>query len=217
MATRETRRARGQRRADEVLRRLINELRVSRQIAGLSQRALAAEMGWSKSELARLGAFKYPSVSVVRMCELASALGFELSGSLHPLGDGVRDRGQSAAIDRLLGQLHRSYTHRREVPFPVLGDLRSWDLVLRLASYRIGVEVETRVRYVQELVRRIRQRERHGGVDQIVVVLADTVHNRALIGSLRAALGDQYSASPRAIMRAMCAGERLPRSGVILI
>ena len=54
MATRETRLQRGRRLGTQTLRRLINELRDERQLAGLSQRALANQLGISQAELSRL-------------------------------------------------------------------------------------------------------------------------------------------------------------------
>jgi hypothetical protein len=90
-------------------------------------------------------------------------------------------------------------------------------MVLRLESYLVGVEAETRIRDVQELVRRLRQRERDGGADEILLVLANSAHNRALVEELRAALGDRYATAPKVLLHCLRAGRRLPGSGVILI
>jgi hypothetical protein len=90
-------------------------------------------------------------------------------------------------------------------------------MVLRLESYLVGVEAETRIRDVQELVRRLRQRERDGGADEILLVLANSAHNRALVEELRAALGDRYATAPKVLRHCLRAGRRLPGSGVILI
>ena len=103
------------------------------------------------------------------------------------------------------------------MPFPNSFDRRSWDLVLKLENDLVGVEAETRVRDVQELVRRVRQRERDGGVDEIVIVLANSAHNRAVAEGLRAALGERYATSPTAIRRALRTGTRIPGSGVLLV
>ena len=97
-------------------------------------------------------------------------LGLELAVALHPVGDPVRDKGHQALLNRFRGQLSTGITVRAEVPLPSPGDPRAWDLVLRLEEVLIGVEAETRVRDLQALVRRIHQRQRDGGVDEIVLV-----------------------------------------------
>jgi transcriptional regulator with XRE-family HTH domain len=217
MATRETRRERGRRRGDETIRRIVGELRQARQAAGLSQRALASEAGWTQSELHRFERAEFIGVALPRLCALASALDLEMSATLHPIGEGLRDKGQQALLKRIDVLIHASYSRNREVPFPKLGDLRSWDMVIRLDDYLVGLEAETRVRDIQALVRRIRQREQHGGVDDILVVLADTAHNRAVIDELRESLGQPYATSPRELLGALRAGKRLPGSGVVLL
>ncbi len=107
-----------------------------------------------------------------------------------------------------------------EVLLPGIGDRRSWDRLLRLIgneSQIVGADLETRIRDVQALVRRTRERERDGGVDEILLVLSDSATNRLLIGQLREALGDRYSTRPRAVLAALREGRRLPGSGVVIL
>ncbi len=217
MASRETRQERGRRRGDDVLRRLVSELRTARQAAGLSQKAVAGDAGWTQSELHRLERHEFSSVSLPRLAAVASVLGYELSANLYPIGAGLHDRGQQALLSRLEMHVHALFEKTREVPFPNVHDLRSWDLVLKLGSFLVGVEAETRVRDIQELVRRVRQREADGGVDEILIVLSDSAHNRLVVDELREALGARYAASPRLLLKALRSGQPLPASGVILI
>ena len=217
MATRETRLQRGRRLGTQTLRRLINELRDERQLAGLSQRALANQLGISQAELSRLEQFGFSAVPLIRLSEMASILGLELSASLHRKGDAVRDSGQQAAVKRILECVSPAYIISREALLPNVGDQRSWDILLRLESLLVGLEVETRIRDVQALVRRIRERERDGGVDDVLLVLSDTSHNRELVGQLRDALGPRFATPPKLILAALRAGEPVPGSGVILI
>lgn len=83
--------------------------------------------------------------------------------------------------------------------------------------YLVGVDIESRVWDVQSIVRRTRARERDGQVDRILIVLADTAHNRRVADELRRALGPDYATGARRLLRALRAGERLAGSGVILI
>lgn len=155
-------------------------------------------------------------VSVVRLAEVASLLGLELSATLHPSGEPIRDRGHQALVGRFRGELAPTWTVKAEVLLPPPWDRRSWDLILRLAELLVGVEAETRIRDIQALVRRIRARERDGGVDEIVVLLSDSAANRRLAPELRIALGERYVTSPRVLLAALRAGRPLPGSGVVL-
>ena len=159
----------------------------------------------------------FPAVPLVRLSEIASVLGLELTLGLHPLGDPIRDRGHQALIARFVALVAGAYRIAREVPLPTPGDLRSWDVMLRLGELLIGVEAETRVRDIQALVRRIRARERDGGVGEILLVLADTAYNRRVVSELREALGERFKTSPRILLAALRAGRSLPGSGVILV
>ncbi|MDP9257053.1 MAG: hypothetical protein M3Q31_10915 [Actinomycetota bacterium] len=155
---------------------------------------------------------------IVKLSEAAAVCGLELTASIYPKGEPLRDRGQLKLIARFRSMLSVAWHVRMEAPFPTLGDLRSWDVLIRLGTdYRIGVEAETRVRDIQELVRRIRQRELHGGVDEILVILSDSAHNRRVVGELREALGECYTASPQALRDVLRSGTLLPGSGVILL
>ena len=104
-----------------------------------------------------------------------------------------------------------------EALLPAQGDLRAWDLLLRLGSQIVGVEVETRIRDIQGLVRRIRGRQRDGGVDEILLVLADTRFNRRLLAELRESLGSDFETSPASVLAALSSGQPVPGSCVLLI
>jgi hypothetical protein len=104
-----------------------------------------------------------------------------------------------------------------EVLLPNAGDRRSWDFLLRLEAQRVGVELETRVRDVQWLVRRMRERERDGGVDLVLLVLSASAHNRRVLPELRQALGPEFATSPRAVLKALREGRPIPGSAVILL
>jgi transcriptional regulator with XRE-family HTH domain len=200
------------------LRKLISELRAARQAAGMSQRALAEQLDWSQSEVNRLEQLRFMDVAFRRLAEIGSVLGLELGAGFRPVGDALRDKGHQAVIRRFLAIVATPpYVFAREVLLPGLGDRRSWDVLLRVGQQLVGVEVETRARDMQALVRRTRERERDGGVDEVLVVLANTVYNRAVAGQLREALGPRFATSPRSIQAALRAGRPVPGSGVILV
>lgn len=217
VGTRETRRQRGRRKGEQIVRNLVSDLRTARESRGVSQRAIAAQLEWSQSEVNRLEQFGFAAVSIPRLSEMAAVLGLELSARVHPVGDPIRDKGHQALIGRLTGLIARPYLVSREVPLPLPGDTRSWDVLLRLDGLIVGVDAETRIRDVQDLVRRIRQRERDGGAGELLLVLSDTAHNRALGDQLRDALGQRFLTPPRVLLSALRAGRPIPGSGVILL
>lgn len=218
MATRETRVQRGRRRGHRLARQLVSELAGARVVAGVSQSTLARELGRSQSEVSRFESLtRIDGISLVRIAEMASLLGLELSASLHPLGDAIRDKGHQALLSRIRAEISPSSAVRAEVPFPTPGDPRAWDLVLRAQGQLVGVEAETRIRDVQALVRRLHQRARDGGVDEVLLVLAASRTNTRQVHELRTALGDGYATQPRTLLSALRAGRRLPGSGVVLL
>jgi transcriptional regulator with XRE-family HTH domain len=216
VSTRESRRQRGRRRGKALTARALQELRAARVTAGVALSEMAGELGCSPSLLWRIEA-EQVSLTIQRLAEMASILGMELSIGLHPIDDPIRDRGHQALIGRFRALLGAQWRVTAETPLPGIGDRRSWDLLLRVAAQRVGIEAETRIRDMQSLVRRIRQRERDGGVDAIVLVLSDSAMNRRLVGELREVLGPAYATSPRLLLGALRAGAPLPGSGVVLV
>jgi hypothetical protein len=174
----------------------------------------------SQSQLWRIEAGR-TETTVVRLSEMASVLGLELSVGLHPLGDPIRDKGHQALGRRFDAIPARAWRSTSETLLPNPGDQRSWDRLLRLTTsverHLVGVDLETRIRDIQALVRRTRQRERDGGVDKILLVLSDSATNRSLVDQLRDALGAEYHTSPRAVLACLRRGEPLLGSGVILV
>ena len=86
------------------------------------------------------------------------------------------------------------------MPVDRAGDSRAWDAVLRGAGVRIAVEAETRPRDVQELDRRIQLKLRDSLIDRVILLVAATRSNRAVLREMRAALAATYPIpGPRAL------------------
>jgi transcriptional regulator with XRE-family HTH domain len=220
VASKQTRLIRGRRRGRSLAAKALSELSERREFLGISQRSLAAELGWSQPRTWRFEANEVP-ISVVALSEMASLLGMELSVGLYDIGDPIRDKGQQALgrrFDIIPAPVWRSTA---ETLLPNPGDQRSWDRLLRLTTsdtrHLVGADLESRIRDIQALVRRTRMRERDGGVDVILLVVSDSATNRSLVGQLRESLGPDYQTPPRAILAALRRGIPLPGSGVILI
>jgi hypothetical protein len=162
---------------------------------------------------------KIDEVSLIRIAEIASLLGLEPSLTLHRVGTPIRDKGHEALIARFRERLGAGWRVTREAEFPSEGDPRSWDLLLRHPTerYLVGVEAETRIRDLQALVRRMRERAREGGATNMLIVLSDSAMNRRLARDLREALGDEFQTPAAQLMSALASVRRLPGSGVVLL
>jgi transcriptional regulator with XRE-family HTH domain len=201
--------------------RVLGELRVARTTSGVTHGEIAQALGMARSNITRLEAGELKDVGVVRLSEIASVLGYEVSVGLHPIGDPVRDKGQLACGRRFELMLSTKWRVTDETLLPGVGEQRAWDKLMRLTDatppYLVGVDIESRVWDVQAIVRRTRSRERDGHVDEILIVLADTAHNRRIAEELRHSLGPEYSTGVRSIIAALRRGGRLLGSGVVLI
>ncbi|MEO8625723.1 MAG: hypothetical protein ABI452_03395 [Candidatus Limnocylindrales bacterium] len=137
------------------------------------------------------------------------------------MGDPLRDRAQLAIGRRFDALLGPAWRVLNEVLLPEAGDRRSWDKVVQLVGsqplYAIGVDIESRIRDVQALVRRTRERETDGRVQAILLVLSDSATNRRLIGQLVESLGEAYRSPMRELRLSIRRGARLPGSGVLLV
>jgi len=209
--------SRGQVTGARTVAALLSEVKTARHEANLSQDALSKRLGWTQTRYSQFERNADP-ISVEDACVVATVLGMTPRFDLHRVEEGLRDQGGQRLIGRFCSLLSPLWIVRREAPFPTLGDLRSWDMLIRLGtSFRAGIEAETRLRELEELVRRIRQRELHGGVDEVLIVLSKSAHNRSHVSALRSALGASYSTLPRELLTALRAGRPLPGSGVILL
>lgn len=195
---------------------LLAELRATRMKANASMRATARELGWSPSRYRRFEAEKGGDPTLRELYVVAAVLGLELSAGMHPVADGLVDRGHQALLKRFRTLLAATIVVTSEAPLMV-ATMRSWDLLLRIGGQLVGVEAETRVRDAQEFVRRIRIRERDGGADAILIVFSNSRHNRELVHDLREMLGPAFSASPHDLRAALRAGRELPGSGILLL
>lgn len=155
--------------------------------------------------------------SIDDLALVGALLGLEVSIGLHPVADVLRDAGHLRLARRFRSILAPGFRVAAEVLLPRVGDRRAWDLLLRLGSQLVGVELETRIRDTQWLVRRIRERERDGGADVALLVLSDSAVNRRLLPDLLEALGSEFGTSSRSILSALRSGRPLPGSGVILV
>jgi hypothetical protein len=200
------------------LRQLIaGEIRIARRNAGLSQRVAGGASGMSHAQFGRIERGELPELTILQASRAARAVGLRLAARLYPAGDAVRDAGQLALIGRFRAILPPSVLFRTEVPLPIAGDPRAWDGLGTFADGLLGVEAEARLGDVQAMDRRIGLKQRDGGIDRVVLLIADTQANRQALAAHREALRSRFPLDGRAVMRALRAGRRPDASGILVL
>ena len=205
MPTRKSAIQRADRRNRWVLRRAGEELRRARAGVGVSTRRLGALVGISHTQVRRIEAGAAPHVDVGVLSRVASVLGHEISVGVHPLGAPVRDAAHVALLGRFRARLPPSIDWRTEVPVPLEGDLRSADATIDAPEFDAMVEAETRLDDVQASERRARTKQRDLGRRRLILLVADTRHNRAVIRAVPD-LREQFPIGTRACISALARG-----------
>ena len=145
-------------------------------------------------------------MSIDLAARIAPAIGLQLAASLYPFGDGVRDRAHLRLLARFRARLHASLRWRVEVPIPLVGDARSGDATIGGGDWSALVEAETHLGDIQLLERRAAAKQRDLAADRLILLVADTRSNRAVI-RLHPELDERFPVAPRACLRRLAAGE----------
>ena len=215
MVTRERRLDRAERLIRRALMTIGEELRESRIRAGLSQREVGRLVGLSHSHISRIESGLVRTARYDTLVRIGAVLGLDIPLRAYPNGDPVRDAAQLALIGRFRAVLPASVRWRAEVALGIPGDLRAWDGVISGPGWSMPVEAETRIRDVQALLRKLALKQRDAGADQILLLLADTRHNRSVLRLY----ADEFAAFPadRRAARAALASGRSPGTSCLLL
>lgn len=216
MPTADQARYRGARQAQRLLRELGDELRDARLAAGLSQRHVARVAGLNQSRISRTERGHRIPARIDELAAHGAALGLQLSLRVYPEGSPVRDEAQLRVAQRFRRRIWQGFGWRTEVPVDGEGDLRAWDIQLD-GPGTIGVDIETRLHDIQALQRRCELKMRDSGVDRVVLVVADTRHNRRVLAEHREALRSTFPADTAEIMAALRQGRLPARNGIVIV
>jgi transcriptional regulator with XRE-family HTH domain len=216
MAGRERSDDRARRRTLDALATVGRELRTARLGHDLSQREAGSAIGVSHATWGRIERGVAPNVSVVTIARALAVTGLDLSLRSFPAGEPMRDAAHLRLLERLRGRLGDGARWATEVPLPIPGDRRAWDALISIGRIRIGVEAETRVRDAQALERRLALKQRDGGADHVILLLAGTRHNREVLAAHRHRLMARFPISSRECLRSL-AGSRDPGGSAIVL
>jgi transcriptional regulator with XRE-family HTH domain len=206
----------GKRNAMRLRQQLATDLRDARLAAGVSQRHVAMVAGTSQSAISRVESARNVGLALDVLSVQCAALGLRLSVKLYPVGSPVRDAGQLRLNDRLLAELRDGWKWATEVLVGAAGDLRAWDIQLS-GSGTVGIDAETRLHDIQAIQRRCEAKLRDSGVDRVVLLVADTRHNRSVLAAHRDALRSTFPADTAATLGALRRGKLPARNGIVIL
>ncbi len=205
----------GRRDAQRLRQQLGTELRDARLTAGVSQQHLATVTGVSQPVVSRLErAERGATLETVAL--LGAALGHRLSLKLYPNGSPVRDAAQLGLLRRFRDEVDPGWGWASEVLVGTSGDQRAWDGYLS-GPGTVGIDAETRLHDIQALQRRCEAKARDSGVDRIVLLVADTHHNRRVLREHREALRSTFPQDTRAMLASLRAGKLPTASGIVVL
>jgi hypothetical protein len=194
---------------------VLAELARAQRSAGLSDEAVAHACRMSRWTVARIVDGRRRA-SLVELAAIGAVGARDIRMHAYPAGDPIRDAGQQRLLDRFRARLHTGLAVRTEVPLPIQSDLRAWDAMVRGADWRRPVEAETVLDDIQALERRLALKVRDGGVDGVILVIANTGRNRlALAAAPGSFLG--FDRNARRVLSALAKGRDPGGSALILL
>ena len=192
------------------------EFREARIGLGLSQAAVANASGLSRTQVSRIERAVLATVTLEQLCRIASVLGLEAGLRFYPGGQPLRDQAQVNLIERFRPHVGTPLRCRTEVPVPIEGDRRAWDVCVVGGPDTIGVEAETRIRDWQAVQRRITLKARDSGIDKVILLVADTHANRTALRAAGSTLHEMFPVPARTALRELREG-RIPEGSAVIL
>jgi transcriptional regulator with XRE-family HTH domain len=222
MATRERPIDRGRARAVRDRIDAGRELRAARQMLGWSMREVSRRSGISEAQISRIERGLHPAVSHQHLVVLAAIVGLDVRLRAFPGGDPTLDAAQRGLLDRLRRRLRPGLRFTLEVPLPIEGDQRAWDAIIGGLVHdghivSMPIDAETRLVDHQAQTRRLTLKLRDSGFESVLLLVADTRHNRAVVAANRSAFADQFPVSARVALEALRAGRHPGGSALLLL
>jgi transcriptional regulator with XRE-family HTH domain len=204
-------------RADHALREVGQQIRGARRLGGLSIRAAAGSVGVHHSTFGRIERHQLRNVTARQLALACAAVGLDLGIRTFLAGDPVRDAPQLRLLARFHARLPPRSPWAVEVPMPVPGDLRALDGWTRLEDTAIGVEAETRLSDLQAVARKAMLKKRDARLDRIVLLIAESRANRAVLTLHREDLRATFPLDTRPVMAALSQGRPPAADGIVVL
>jgi transcriptional regulator with XRE-family HTH domain len=194
------------------------ELRAARHVSGLTLAQVGTAIGSSPSEVGRIERGAAPWVDIPKLSRFGAVVGVDVSLRTYPGGEPLRDIAHLRLSDAFRSLLGPGLTIRAEVPVGDPRDLRAWDLTLAdPIGTRCGVELETRFVDAQDQMRKITRKVADGGLDRVLLVIADTRANRIAVRAAAGLLGTTFAIEDGAAVQALAEGRIPPRDSLLFV
>ncbi len=190
---------------------------MARRAHGLSQASVAQAVGTQQTRISRLERGAAPHASLAEVNAVAVAVGLRLVVRCYPAGSPLRDAAQVALLEQLHARRDRSWRWRTEVPVPVAGDLRAADAVITGNGCTIVVEAWTRLTDLQAQTRAAQLKRREFGEARLLMLVADTAHNREALREAASLVHDDFPMSTRGILAALALGRDPGADGIVIL
>jgi transcriptional regulator with XRE-family HTH domain len=204
-----------ERRARRQAAEAIEGLRHARLAAGIRQAAVARALGVSRQlistwELGRL----HPDL--IQLARWGAIPGRDVRLSVYAAGSPLRDAAHISLIARARTTITGPWTWHTEVPVTAEAlDRRAFDVVLTGNGVRVGLELITRFVDAQAQIRQANVKLEAGGLDRIILALADTARNRETVRAAAPYVTDSYPRDSRTVLAALRAGQPPSANGLI--
>jgi transcriptional regulator with XRE-family HTH domain len=217
MATRERPIDRGRRLARQDRSAIGAEIRRARARSGRSLAVIGPLCGMSASQAGRIERGVLTTATVDQLARLGATVGLDVRVRAYPGPDPALDAAQLRLLARFRARLDPSLVLRIEVPLPQLGDQRAFDAMLGPFPNggQVAVEALARLADVQAEHRRIHLKLRDADIETLILLVADTRHNRGVLGTADAALRSDYPVPARDALRALAEGRHPGGSSII--
>jgi hypothetical protein len=136
---------------------------------------------------------------------------------LFPAGEPIRDKAQIPLLAKLRVRLGPELRWRTEVALQIPGDLRAWDAGVIGPGWFVPVDAESRLHDVEALTRRLSIKRRDSGVETMILLVADTRHNRSVLRVAQAGLAADFPVPGAAILKDLAANRRPGGSGIVVL
>jgi transcriptional regulator with XRE-family HTH domain len=177
---------------------------------------VAAAAGISQRTVSRYEAGSPPHPTLVQAARVARVVGLEMRVQLFPAASRLRDAAHVALIRRFLTRLHESIWRRLEAPVRP-ADQRAWDVLMEMRGVRVGVIAETRIRDLQELLRREHRKQIDGDVQRLILLVAGTKHNRRVLHEAGSLLTEAFPLGTKTILAALAKGQAPSANGIVIL
>jgi transcriptional regulator with XRE-family HTH domain len=194
-----------------------DELRNARIGLGLSQRFVANASGISQTQVSRIERAALSSVTIDALCRMATVVGLDVSIKFYPGDRPFRDQAQIRLLDRFRLEVGPPLILKAEVPIPIPGDQRAWDLCIVGLPEIYGVEAETRLWDLQAVQRKLTLKARDSNIGRVILLVSATHANRTALDLAAASLEEMFPVGGRAALRALRAGQDPGGSAIILL